>query len=110
MKPAAEAKPDLSDRLLAALLAPVAFNLCVLILYALFFRVATPVELVSGPLVIVLIAVPAAVGFAAGTDGFVRFLGHSFYTHEETERELRLTAAIWVVIIILTWLLSLAAG
>jgi hypothetical protein len=112
VKGAIKAAPDRSDRLLAALRAPLAVNVCIFIVLLVFLRstALAVVQLVSGPIFIVLVAVPAAVGYAAGTDGFVRFLGHSFYTHGEDERDVRLTLAIWAVIVALAWLVSLSVG
>jgi hypothetical protein len=112
VKSETKAPPERSDRLLAALLAPLAFNACILIVLLVFLRstALAVVQLVSGPIFIVLVAVPAAVGYAAGTDGFVRFLGHSFYTHGEDERNLGMTLAIWAAIIAVAWLLSLSVA
>jgi hypothetical protein len=118
MKSETKAPPDLRDRLLAAALAPAAFNICLFIVFMVFLKAwgaradflftdFLPSALGTS-IAIVFVVVPAAVGFAVGTDGFVRFLGHSFYTHGEDERNLGMTLAIWATIIALAWLLSRA--
>jgi len=109
-----KAPPDLSDRLLAAALAPAAFNICVLILSLVFLKGrGTLIDVLPSALgtslAILFVVVPAAVGFAVGTDGFVRFLGHSFFTHGEDERNVGVTLAIWAALIATAWLLSRVA-
>jgi hypothetical protein len=110
-----KAAPDRRDRLLAAALAPAAFNVCILIVLMVYLRLHGTLALMDFipsalgiGLAIVFVVVPAAVGYSVGTDRFVTFLGHSFYTHDEDEREMGITIAIWAAIIFLAWLLSLA--
>ena len=97
-----EPPPDLQDRLIAGVGAPFAFGLALLVVYAV---VGDAIEIVDhfleiGPVMLVmLVVVPAIAGFAFGTRGFVRFLGHSFYTHSDSERDWRVTLGIWVGLI-----------
>ena len=106
--------PDWRDRLLAAVVAPFAFNLALLITYGLMFRYirgpgafafAFSTASLTIPVLAVSIVVPIVVGFVFGTRGFVAFLGHSFYTHDPAARDWRITMAIWVVIVGLATLL-----
>jgi hypothetical protein len=106
--------PNLSDRLLAAVVAPFAFNLALFITYGMMFRYirgpgafafAFSTASLTIPVLAVSIVVPTVVGFAFGTRGFVTFLGHSFYTHNPAARDWRITLGIWVSIVGLAFLL-----
>ena len=110
-----DAAPGLQDRLLAAVVAPIAFNLALFIVYAMMvrylrgpgaFAVAFSGASLTIPVIAVSVVVPIVVGFIFGTRGFVTFLGHSFYTHHQRERDWRITAAIWVAILVIAFLLT----
>jgi len=95
---------DFWDRIIAAVLAPVVFNFSVLVVLAVVFKRSTLAALffLTGPVfnaaTIVLVLVPVIVGFVFGTNGVANLLGHSFYTHLESKRDARVTAAIWIAI------------
>ncbi len=109
-----EPAPNLVDRLLAAVVAPLAFNFAMLTVYAAMFRyvrgpgafaIAFASASINIAVFVVSVVVPTAVGLAFGTRGFVTFLGHSFYTHNPQQRDWRITAAIWASIFGLAFLL-----
>ncbi len=109
-----EAVPTFSDRLLAAALAPLVFNFSVLIVVALISQHSGRLGsfVLSGVMfngtTIVLIVLPVVVGFLFGTNGLARFLGHSFYTHLESERDIRITSVIWALIFSVAYWVSKA--
>src|ERR1043165_3046253 len=95
--------PNLLDRLLAALLAPLFFNVSAFVMLAIYFR-RFPWStnelyyrnLQRIPWLLLLFTVIAGiVGFIWGTRGFADFLGHAFYTHTEQKRNRLITASIW---------------
>jgi hypothetical protein len=107
-----EDEPSLTDRLLAAALAPLFFNISILIVIAVIGGYSRRLArlLLSGAFfnttTVVLIVLPAIIGFLSGTNGLVRFLGHAFYTHMESERDFRITVGIWVCISGVAYLLA----
>ena len=96
---------SLPDRLLAAVLAPLFFNVSVLIVMLVIFRHShnLPRLLLSGADIpaglFVLILAPTLTGFLAGTDRMVKLLGHCFYTHMESEQNIVATLFIWLVLL-----------
>ncbi len=104
--------PDLPDRLLAALLAPIFFNLSMLIIIAVLFLHHRRFSdfwfsyWPPGTLLRVTLMLPVAAGFLSGTRRFTTLLGHLFYTHQEHEQDLLKTLAAWAAFIGLAWLLS----
>jgi hypothetical protein len=101
------------ERVLAALIAPVVFNASLLILFGLFFRkrywlqshLTLPVAVW-----IVLLTVPAAVGFLLGFNRLVWLIGHSFWTHLSHERDRRITISIWACLGLCAFAVSQAWG
>ena len=103
------ASPTLGDRLLAAVLAPLFFNVTALGV-ALAYMGRRPLRtewfrdfLHMPRLVLVFTVFAAVVGFISGTRGFASFLGHSFYTHTESQRSPLFTAMIWTAVAILAY-------
>lgn len=94
----------LEERLIAALLTPLAFNAAVIIVVAMtsrrlhymFFNL-TRVYHALGSGAILLLVAPAIVGFVAGFDGTVKIFGHAFRTHHDHERSWPATALVWGV-------------
>lgn len=105
---------SLSDRLFAAVLAPVVFNISVIIVLAVFFRrsrfigrvLYNDVQLLGGTLLLALVILPALIGLFMGTGRFVTLLGHFFYTNMEHEKDARITVAAWVCLFLVAYLLS----
>ena len=104
---------SLSDRLLAAVLAPVAFNISVIILLAVLFRrsrfigkvLYNDIQLLGNFLLLALVILPALTGFFTGTARFITLLGHFFYTNMEHENDARITAAAWACLFLVAYLL-----
>lgn len=92
----------LSDRVLAALLFPLFFNLALIIYAVVVSRRARMlaslmyVYTVTGRGSILFVVLPAVVGFMAGSAGTAKLLGHAFWTHAEPERNISHTLAVWV--------------
>lgn len=111
-----EDSPVLADRLLAAFLAPVIFNISNLILLAVFFRrsrglgrfLAHDVPMLGSLLLWALLLIPALVGLIIGMDRLIELIGHLFYTHLEHERDQRITIAAWLCLLLAAYLLSRA--
>jgi hypothetical protein len=96
--------PPWSDRLLAALLAPLAFNLFLLICVCMAGRRLT--LRASGPwpwdgptAAWVCLFLPALAGFVGGTVGLVSMAGHAFLTHAAHEQRAWATLLIWAVVL-----------
>lgn len=102
--------------MLAAVLAPIALNISIIILLAAFFRRSRIVGrtlfanfqelgwvIISG-----LIVVPFLIGLLIGTSRFATFLGHLFYTNMLHERDIRMTLTAWGLLLMLTFLVSIA--
>lgn len=95
---------SLPDRLLAALLAPLFFNVSVLVVMLVVFRLShrLPKLLLAGADIpaslLIMNPAPALAGFLTGTDKMVKLLGHCFYTHLENERNIVATLFIWLVL------------
>lgn len=104
---------DWMDRLIAALLAPVFFNVAVLITLACILKFdtyllqrLTDLSAVSTGIGVVFIALPSAIGFLFGTSGFAWFLGHCFYTHDDAQQNPVITALLWATIGLLAYWIS----
>ena len=101
------------ERVLAALDASVVFNLSTFLLFAVFFRGVRGIPgtafLPPIALVAVLTVVPAIAGFCLGFAKLVPLLGHTFYTNPKSERDLRITVAIWLAFAVCTYLVGVLA-
>lgn len=106
--------PSFQDRLLMAVLAPIAFNISIIIVLATIFRRSRFLGRFlfyqshwSGFVVLlVAILLPALAGFMMGTSKFVTLLGHFFCTNMENEKDMSKTIACWVTLVAITYLLS----
>lgn len=108
-----------ADRLLAAVLAPIAFNISNLIMIACLFRrsssgigrfIVNDLPMLGDFLLWGLFIIPAVVGFLVGMDRLILLIGHLFLTHSESERDGRITLAAWFGLILSAYLLSHALG
>jgi hypothetical protein len=102
-RPPTASHVTLTDRLVAAFLAPLAFNIFLLICACVVLRRASPWHLGpwpwDGPTAAwALVLLPALAGFVGGTDGLVALAGHAFLTHAEPEQRWWATLLIWAVI------------
>ena len=101
--------PGIVDRILAALLAPIFFNVSAFIVASLYWR-RHPIRsgfiddyLHLARLALLFSAIAALAGFVFGTRGFADFLGHAFYTHSESQRNPLATTLIWIGIAVLAY-------
>lgn len=98
----------LSERLVAAALTPLFFNLSLLILAAYSsgytFRHLLHWYAQLGRDVWLMLAIPAVVGFLAGTDGTARLMGHAFGTQPAPERSLVMSVLVWLGLALMFWL------
>jgi hypothetical protein len=96
--------PSLINRLATAVLAPVFFNLSLLIVWAMFFRrvhfysgaLTHRIPLSGTALLWLSIGLPALAGFILGAGRSITLLGHFFYTNRGFERNRLITIALWI--------------
>jgi len=98
----------LSERLVAAVLTPLFFNLSLLILAAYSsgrtFRHTLHWYALSGRTLWLMLAIPAVVGFLAGTEGTARLMGHAFGTNHGSERSAVMSVLVWLGLALMFWL------
>ena len=108
-------KPGLVDRLMTAVLAPIAFGVPTLIILIMMmgsyeFRfIRRRLWHFDVPVVAILLsifAVPFVVGFILGMNRFSTLYGHFFYTNQGDERDLRKTIAVWLCLLLIAFGLS----
>jgi hypothetical protein len=108
--------PGFTDRLFAAILAPIVFNISILIVLAVFFRrsrfigkvIYNDIPLLGSFLLSALVILPALTGLLIGTGRFITLFGHFFYTNMEHEKDARITVAAWACLFLIAYLLSRA--
>lgn len=106
--------PALPDRLLMAFLGPLVFNISVLVTIAVLFNhswyarkyLFYPMHWKLGPVLAVGVMLPAIAGFVLGVRRFESLLGHLFFTHDEQERNIGKTLALWAALLTIAYLLS----
>ena len=106
----------LADRLLAAFLFPVALNVSLIIMLAVFFRrsrgigrfLVHDVPMLGSFLLWALLIIPALVGLIIGMDRLIHLIGHLFYTNHESDRNTGITIAAWICLFLAAYLLSRA--
>jgi len=97
-----------------AVLAPVVFNISIIIVLAMVFRRSRFLgrflfyQAHWSGFVVVLVAgfLPAIAGFMMGTSKFATLLGHFFYTNMEHEKDMSKTIACWLGLFVIAYLLS----
>lgn len=100
---------SLKDRLFTAILAPIIFNLGMLIT-ALALRVHRDrfiFDALYGAgkmLLLTNIAIPATLGFMLGSKRFSTILGHFFYSNIDYEKSWLKTILCWLVFLLLNYL------
>jgi hypothetical protein len=107
-------RPSIRDRLFMAALAPLVFNISIIIVLAIVFRRSRLLGRFlfyqahwSGFLVLLVAGLlPAIAGFMMGTSKFATLLGHFFYTNMEHEKDLSKTIACWLGLLAIAYLLS----
>ena len=99
-----------------AILAPLLFNLSLLLALAVVARRSIAFthfallrfSLLGWVLAVVLIAIPALAGFMLGGIKCGRILGHLFYTNNENEKSVNKTVLAWVILLLITLIVSKA--
>ncbi len=92
----------LGDRILSALLTPLVFNIGLIIFLAInssswqFVRSVRAFYGGSDAAAYVMLGLPAAIGFLAGSRGTAKILGHAFWTNPESEKSVLATLVVWV--------------
>lgn len=113
-QPTAHGSPPatVGDRLIAAVAAPFAFNLALVLLAGLFRwrRGIAGLFVLHPALLVALVLVPAVVGLVSGIDRLAQFVGHSFFVNPPAERDARITIAIWGSLFACAYLLAVSAG
>jgi hypothetical protein len=107
-------QPGLADRMLMAIVAPIVFNISIVIVIAMFFRrsrylaryLLYPTEISGGLVFLAACVLPAIAGFLMGASRFATLLGHFFYTNMDHEKDIAKTTAAWAGLILLAYLLS----
>ncbi len=97
-----------------ALLAPIVFNISIVIVIALVFRRTVFLgrflfyQTYWSGFFVVLVAglLPTVVGFMMGTNKFTTLLGHFFYTNMDDEKDIRKTISCWLCLFCIAYLLS----
>ena len=56
------------------------------------------------------VLVPVIAGFVLGEDRLIHLLGHTFLVNRSSERDLRITVAIWAVLFAFAYVLALWAA
>ena len=117
-KPSCDAQedefPSLKDRLLSVFLAPIMFNLAILIVMAVFFRhsrfmgrILYSELYLPGLLVwVTTILLPVIAGFLMGSNRFITLFGHFFYTHSEAEKDSFKTLVAWLGLFLIAYFVS----
>lgn len=100
-----EKYPSLTDRLVTAILAPVAFNFSLFILLALILGSSGSRILIRSQVIykippnlafIFCILLPALLGFMMGLSKFSTLFGHLFYTNQGNEKNGFITILAWL--------------
>lgn len=101
------------ERLVAALVAPLVFNVSLFFLFGVFFRARrgfASLLFLSPTFLVVLVVIPAIAGLALGIERFATVLGHSFYTNPAGKRDVRITIAIWAGLFACSYIISAFAA
>ncbi|WP_036301643.1 hypothetical protein [Methylotenera sp. L2L1] len=114
----AEDYPSFIDRLLTAILAPIAFGFPVFIIIALLsgagIRIIrrnrlfdqVPIDLI----LLIIVVIPVITGFALGISRFTVLYGHLFYTNIGYEKDIRKTIAAWLCLFLIAFGVSSVLG
>jgi hypothetical protein len=109
------AKVEISilDRALTAIVAPILFNISILLIASQIFGKSLRLGVyhrtswLSDPIFLIgCILLPTLLGFILGSSAFATLLGHFFYTNHESKRSPTMTCTVWVVLFFTAYLLS----
>lgn len=92
-------------------MAPIIFNLCLLIVWAMFMRGRAVLLAEHSPLsgqgwLLLGVVLPALLGFVLGAERSITLLGHFFYTNRGYQQNLVITIAAWVALFSAAYWLS----
>jgi hypothetical protein len=92
------------ERIIAAIVAPVAFNFSIFVLFGMFGRGRGGFRwfhVYPLGVSLVLVIAPAVAGFLLGFERFATFFGHCFHTNPEGQGNWWVTVSIWVALLLL---------
>ena len=95
---------SLSERIWSAVLTPVFFNIGLVIFLAIdssSWRFARHLRSIYGSSELapyVMLVMPAAVGFVAGSRRTSKIMGHALWTNHESEKSVLATVLVWLCI------------
>lgn len=106
--------PTLLERLVMAALAPIMFNVSILIVIGTFFKRGRFLEKLLAPTLLtspwllgfLLIGLPAITGFVLGVNRLATLLGHFFMTNDGEEMSPLKTLLAWGGLFLLIYLIS----
>lgn len=110
----AEDHPSFIDRLLTAILAPIAFGFPIIIVLAVLWGAGAriirrhrlidqvPVDLI----LFIIIVLPAITGFVMGMSRFTMLYGHFFYTNMGNEKDIRKTIVAWGCLFLIAYCIT----
>lgn len=113
----ADKPPSLTDRLLTAIFAPIAFGLTTSIVLLIFwgfiwgtprsfrrhrFIEHVPIE----SILIAIFVIPAIIGFALGMAKFTTLFGHFFYTNSGDDQHIGKTIFAWASLFLTAYVIS----
>jgi hypothetical protein len=103
----------LIDRALTAVVAPIIFNISILLIASQIFGKSLRLGVyhrtswLSDPIFLIgCLLLPILLGFILGSSAFATLLGHFFYTNHESKRSPKKTVTVWIVLFSLAYLLS----
>ena len=95
----------LFDRLFTAVLAPIVFNISIILIASEIFGKSMRLGFyhrgswLSDPVFLIgCVVLPTILGFILGSSAFATLLGHFFYTNHESKRSTSMTCIVWVVL------------
>lgn len=113
LKEDAKEKITVLDRALTAIVAPLIFNISILLIAnqifgkSLRFGVYHRTSWLSDPIFLIgCLLLPILLGFILGSSAFATLLGHFFYTNHASKRSPKKTVTVWIVLFSLAYLLS----
>lgn len=107
--------PSFIDRLLTAILAPIAFNISIFIVLSMFFgssgarmfnRTRLIYQIPVDFILIIVVLLPALAGFLLGFSKFVTLFGHLFYTNMGDEKDIYKTIGVWVCLFLIAYFIT----
>lgn len=107
--------PSFIDRVLAAILVPIAFNFSIFIILSLFLgssgvRIFNRYKLIyqvpADLVLLTTIFIPAVAGFMMGISKSSTLFGHFFYTNMGDEKDIYKTIGVWVCLLLIAYFIT----